>query len=151
MVTMIIASSESNSLTNRVANLCLVLDDMKNNLSGHQITEKQAEDLSRLTKGCRSVLDDTEKLIRKNESLGAESSGLGTKTHKAWKKLNWDSATVTELRDRMVSNATYLNTFNISLARSVSPSKKSSIPKISNITDMKCRVVAHFYSVECPE
>lgn len=117
MITMICASSDSNSLTNRVANLCLVLDEMKNNLSGHQTTEKQAEDLSRLIKGCRSVLDDTEKLMRKNESLVADPTGLGSKTHKAWKKLKWDSATVNELRDRMVSNATYLTAFNISLAR----------------------------------
>ena len=73
--------------------------------------------------GCRSVLNDIDKLIRKNESLGAESPGLGSKTHKAWKKLKWDSATVHELRDRMVSNATYLTAFNISLARSVSLAK----------------------------
>lgn len=118
---MVFHSSESSSLINhRVANLCLVLDDIKNNLSGLQVTDKQTEDLSKLMGGCRSVLDDTKKLIRKNESLGAESTGLSSKTRKAWKKLNWDSATVNELRDRMVSSTTYLNAFSNSLARSVS-------------------------------
>ena len=67
--------------------------------------------------GCRNVLEDTEKLIRKNEALGTESSGLGSKTHKALKKLKWDSATVKDLRDRMVSSTSVLNAFNISLAR----------------------------------
>lgn len=143
MISMIYASSDLMSLTNRVANLCLVLDDIKNNLSGHQLLEKQAEDLLRLTKGCRSVLDETEKLIRKNESLGAESPGLGSKTNKAWKKLKWDSAAVNELRDRMVSNATYLTAFNISLARSVSPATERLHPNIFDITHMKCRVSAY--------
>lgn len=73
---------------------------------------------------CRSVLNDIDKLIRKNENLGAESPGLGPKTHRAWKKLKWDSATVNELRDRMVSNVTYLTAFNISLARSVPLAKE---------------------------
>ena len=118
MFIMVFHSSESSSLINhRVANLCLVLDDIKNNLSGLQVTDKQTDDLPKLMEGCRSVLDETEKLIQKNEILGAESSGLISKTQKAWKKLNWDSATVNELRDRMVSNAIYLNAFNTSLAR----------------------------------
>ena len=93
--------------------------------------------------GCRSVLNDIDKLIRKNESLGAESAGLGSKTHKAWKKLKWDSATVNELRDRMVSNATYLTAFNTNLARSVSLAKEILCPNELNIAHMKCRASAH--------
>ena len=71
-------------------------------------------------KGCRDVLNDTERYIQKNECLGSESSGLGSKAQKAWKKLKWDSNTVNELRDRMVSSTTYLNAFNTNLARSAS-------------------------------
>ena len=70
-------------------------------------------------KGCRSVLEDTDKLLKKNEALCTDSSGLGSRSEKAWRKLRWDAAAVNELRDRMVSNATYLNAFNTRLARSV--------------------------------
>lgn len=120
MSTTSVLSSDFGVLINfRVAGLGFVLDDIANSLPGLELTDKQARDLSDLINGCRSVLDDTENLIRKNESLGTESSGLGSKTHKTWKKLKWDSATVNELRDRMVSSTTYLNTFSTSLARSV--------------------------------
>ena len=69
--------------------------------------------------GCRRVLDDTDLYIQKSKSLSTESSGLGPKTQKAWRRLNWDPVTVNQLRDRMVANTTYLNAFNTSLARSV--------------------------------
>ena len=95
-----------------------VLDDVANNLSGLQITDKQRNSLSRLVEGCRSVLNDTEKLIQKNEILDTKSSGISPK--KVLRKLKWDSTTVNELRDRIISSTTFLNAFNTSLARSVS-------------------------------
>ena len=69
--------------------------------------------------GCRSILDDVNHYIRKNESVVTEASSLGSKTQKVLKRLKWDPATVNQLRDRMVANTTYLNTFNASLARLV--------------------------------
>ena len=95
-----------------------LLDDVANNLSGLQITDEQRDNLSKLVEGCRSVLDDTEKLIQKNEILDTKSSGISSK--KVLRKLKWDSTTVNELRDRMISSTTILNGFNTSLARSVS-------------------------------
>ena len=103
----------------RVAGLCLTLDDIANSLSTLQTTDKQANDLSTLISGCRSVLYDTDQYIQKNESLGTESTTVSSKTRKVWKKLRWDPTTVNELRDRMVANATYLNAFNASLAKYV--------------------------------
>ena len=84
------------------------------------MTDKQAKDLPILLKGCRDVLDDAEKYIQKNESLGTDSSGLGSKTQKAWRKLKWDPTIINQLRDRMVANISYLNAFNNNLARLVS-------------------------------
>lgn len=101
-----------------VLGLHRVLDDVTNTLSELQIAEKQRKDLSELMDGCQSVLDDTEKLLQKNEILGTESSGMSSK--KILRKLKWDSSTVNELRDRMISSTTFLNAFNTSLVRSVS-------------------------------
>ena len=101
-----------------VFSLYRLLDDVTNNLSGFQITDEQRDDLSKLVEGCRVVLDDTEKLIQKNEILDTKSSGISSK--KVLRKFKWDSTTVNELRDRMVSSTTFLNSFNTSLARSVS-------------------------------
>ena len=95
-----------------------VLDDVADSLSRLQITDKQRDSLSKLVEGCRSVLNDTEELIQKNEILDTKSSGMSSK--KILRKLKWDSTIVNELRNRMMSSTTYLNTFNTSLARSVS-------------------------------
>ena len=95
-----------------------VLDDVANNLSGLQITDEQRDNLSKLVEGCLSILNDTEKLIQKNEILDIKSSGISSK--KVLKKLKWDSTTVNELRDRMISSTTFLSAFNTGLARSVS-------------------------------
>ena len=103
----------------RVAGLYLTLDDIAQSLSGVEVTEKQAKDLPILLKGCRDVLDDAEKYIQKNESLGTDPSGLDFRTQKAWRKLKWDPTIVNVLRDRMIANTSYLNAFNNNLARSV--------------------------------
>ena len=103
----------------RVAGLYLTLDDIAQSLSGIEVTDRQAKDLPILLKGCRDVLDDAEKYIQKNESLGTDPSGLGSKTQKAWRKLKWDPTIVDHLRGRMTVNALHLNAFNSNLARSV--------------------------------
>ena len=95
-----------------------VLDDVANNLSGLQMTDEQRDNLSKLVEGCRSILNDTEKLIQKNEILDTKSSGMSSK--KILRKLKWDSTTVNELRSRMTTSTTVLNAFNTSLARLVS-------------------------------
>ncbi|CAF9941367.1 MAG: hypothetical protein ALECFALPRED_009085 [Alectoria fallacina] len=128
------SSDQFNAIQTEVAGLYLALDDIANNLSGLQATDKQVKDLSVLTEGCRGVLDDTDQFILKNEILRTEPSSLGSKTQKAWRKLKWDPATVNELRDRMVSNATFLNAFNTSLARSVSSARKLNL----DISDIGC-------------
>ena len=104
----------------RAAGLYLTLDYIAKSLEGVEATEKQDRDLRQLVQGCRDVLDDAEKYIRKNETLGTDSSGLGSKTHKAWRKLKWDPTIINQLRDRMVANISYLNAFNNNVARSVS-------------------------------
>ena len=104
----------------RVAGLYLTLDDIAQSLSGVEVTDKQAKELPILLKGCRDVLEDAEKYVRKNESLGTDPSGLGSRTEKAWRKLKWDPTIINLLRNRMIANTSYLNTFNSNLARSVS-------------------------------
>ena len=84
------------------------------------MTDKQAKDLLILVKGCHEVLDDAERYILKNEVLCTDPSSLGSKTQKAWRKLNWHPTVINQLRDRMIANTSYLNAFNNNLARSVS-------------------------------
>ena len=62
-----------------------LLDNVANNLSRLQITDEQRDSLSKLVEGCRIILDDTKKLIQKNEILDTKSSGISSR--KVLKKL----------------------------------------------------------------
>ena len=59
-------------------------------------------------------------ILEKFARLGVSSSGLKNTAKKAFKKITWDEERIRDLRGRMVSNTTLLNTFIASLTRSVS-------------------------------
>lgn len=126
------ASDQFRAIQQDVFSLYRLLDDIANNLPGLPITDEQRENLSKLVEGCRSVLDDTEKLIQKNEILDTKSSGMSSK--KILRKLKWDSTTVNELRDRMVSSTTFLNAFNTSLASQLSRATNDIVEDIAKYT-----------------
>ena len=126
-----------------------LLDDVANNLSGLQITDEQRDSLSKLVEGCRIVLDDTEKLIRKNEILDTKSSGISSR--KVLKKLKWDSTTVNELRNRVISSTAILNGFNTSLVRSVSFGITLILSDRWESVNTNLCSSAHFHLVNCLE
>ena len=103
----------------RVAGLQLLLDDVSENISDRQLSEKQKEDLSSLTGACRDVLKELEAMVQKYGILATENSTFGGRIRKSSKKLGWDQDGVRDLRSRITSNTTLLNAFNSGLARLV--------------------------------
>lgn len=99
----------------RVANLKLVLDDVVQSRSKLQISEEQKEKLDALVEGCKDVLAELRAKLKKSECLDNTSQTLKVKSRKAWSRLRWDQAEIQGLRDRIVSNATLLDSFNSSL------------------------------------
>lgn len=73
-----------------------------------------------LTKSSQDVLKDVNDLLEKFARLGENSSGLRNRARNTFKKITWDERGVRDLRSRIVSNTTLLNTFLASLTRSMS-------------------------------
>ena len=102
-----------------VASLRIVLQDVPGTSSTVPYEEEELKDLSVLTQGYRRVLEDLERLMEKNKSLGSASIKISQKIDKNWQKGQWDQDVINELRDRIVSSLTSLNTFNARVAKSV--------------------------------
>lgn len=108
------SSHQFNAIRDEVAGLHLVLDDIAQNLSERQLSEKQERDLSSLIEGTGRVLEELGLVLENFQSLGKEQPTIGAKTQKVWKKLRWDQDAIKDFRSRIISNTTYLNAFNSS-------------------------------------
>lgn len=85
-----------------------------------KLSEYQKAHLLSLTRASKDVLDDTNDVLEKFARLGESSSGLRDMAKRTFKKITWDEERIRDLRGRMVSNTTLLNTFITSLTRSMS-------------------------------
>lgn len=98
----------------------LVLDSVAEMTTNSYLNVKETDDLALLTRNCRDILEDVEYLLVKFEDLDRRSSGVAAKSKKVWKSLTWDEKDVDRLRNRIVSNVTFLDTFNNIQRRSTS-------------------------------
>ncbi|KAI9854922.1 MAG: hypothetical protein M1824_006491 [Vezdaea acicularis] len=109
------APGQYKAIRTEVANLNLVLDDVVQCRSELQVSEEQKEKLDALVEGCKDVLAELRAKLKKSECLDDTSQSLKTKSRKAWSRLRWDQTEIQGLRDRIVSNATLLDSFSSSL------------------------------------
>ena len=80
-------------------------------LSTHDITEIHKKNLFDIAAGCRSALEDLQKLQNKYSSLLSQADGIKGKSRRAWKRLTWEPDDIRDLRSRITSNITLLNSF----------------------------------------
>ena len=80
-------------------------------LSGDNIPDNQKHELGTIINGCREVLKDTESTLDKYRDLGNKSKSIGNAAKRAWKRLTFEPDDVRQLRSRITSNITLLNSF----------------------------------------
>lgn len=100
-----------------MAGLKVVLDDLAEQISSGQLSSQQTTQLSILVQGCQKVLHDLDTEVKKHEGLDMHGSGLGAKGKRLVKKVKWDQKGIDELRSRLISNISLLETFNVGIAR----------------------------------
>jgi hypothetical protein len=101
----------------RVKNLKIILEDV--------LTDDQDKVLRGISGGCHNVLNTLKQQLEKYQELGPDPKGwdrknLRFKVQRGWKRLRWDPKDVEELRSRIVSNISLLNTFYGRLTRYLS-------------------------------
>jgi hypothetical protein len=75
-----------------------------------KFNQSQTEDMKKVTKGCRNVLQDLEAHLNKFRVLANDSTpGWKTQVRQAWKRVQWDQSKIDGLRSRIVSSISLFN------------------------------------------
>ena len=103
--------SNINNRIYRVKSLSNILRDLEDILPQRELTDRQKADLAHITQACDDILRELDKVIDKYCILNTKPNSIGRKSRKLWKRLQWEPDDVKELRSRIVSNITVVNTF----------------------------------------
>ena len=99
------------TLIHRLRSLSIVIQDADVILSECEPDAKQKTDLQEIADSCYKILSDLEKTLDSYDELQSLGGTLGKKVKRVWKKLKWEPEDIRELRDRITSNVTLLNTY----------------------------------------
>ncbi|KAJ2984763.1 hypothetical protein NUW58_g5891 [Xylaria curta] len=113
------APDQYQQICNELRNLEYTTRDIEVLLSGKTLCKADEDRLHHITKNCRLILDDAEKIINKYSSLKLRGHGLKDKATRVWHRLQWDSDSTRDLRERITSSVTSFNSFNGLLTRDV--------------------------------
>lgn len=102
---------ETDFFVYRLRSLSIILKDIEINLSDYELDDHQRTYLQDISSSCRNVLDELEKTTAEYQELECRGGSLSKKAKRVWKRLSWEPENVRELRSRITSNVTLLNTF----------------------------------------
>lgn len=107
---------DANSLIHRVRSLSIVLTDVKVALTAQDKATELGKQLPDFCSGCYNVLSDLEKMLDNYQEVDSDPKSCDHKDltfaiRRGWKRLRWERNEVKELRSRLVSNISLLNTF----------------------------------------
>lgn len=85
-------------------------------LTSNDIPDAKEDNLREITSNSWHVLQDLQKVVDENTAL-EQNGGVRKRARRAWTRLKWDPNDIRDLRSRMTSNITALNTFTTSNIR----------------------------------
>ena len=100
-----------------LSNVLRDLEDLEDVLSVQELSSEQKESLEDAKQGCTEVLLDLNKVAEKYSELDKASKKFDDRIRRVWKRLKWEPQDVQQLRSRLTSNITLLNTIQNSLLR----------------------------------
>ncbi|OTB06199.1 hypothetical protein M426DRAFT_119710 [Hypoxylon sp. CI-4A] len=108
------APSQFRQISTEVRILSFTLQDIEIELRGkkHVLRLQQRNNLKEILRSCNSVLSDIEKTLNKYRVLGSKPKGTKKAIKRTWKRLNWEPGDIHVYRDRIILNATLLNSFS---------------------------------------
>ncbi|MCJ1417968.1 hypothetical protein MMC32_004313, partial [Xylographa parallela] len=105
------APAQFRQIVGEVRSLVIILEDVEESLSTDTFGKSQEKNINDILEGCQHVLEDTEATLKKYSTLDTQSKSLRERAKKAWKQLKWEPDDIRDLRNRIVSNLTLLNSF----------------------------------------
>ena len=105
------APDKFRNISDEIKSLHIIVDSdsLKAKFQDPNLTLGERERLREILQGCTNVLKDLDKLLIKYRSLGSPQ-GSSTSSQ-ALHRVKWGQENIAELRARLISNTTLLNTF----------------------------------------
>ncbi|KAH8592112.1 hypothetical protein B0O99DRAFT_717254 [Bisporella sp. PMI_857] len=142
------APSQFNAVSDEVRSLAIVLLDVEVVLCDQELIDQQKVQLKEIATGCRNVLDELESTLDKYGELRPGPASLGARARRVWKRLKWEPEDIKELRCRIVSNITLLNSFQGMLASQVSIATKRGVDRLQERQENHERQQEHEIIIE---
>lgn len=98
------APASFDNISMEVISLHAVLKECEETVFDRPLQPTRAERLSVIKDGCDKVLVDLQSLVDKYESLGTQSK-------RTWDRMKWGNEDIADIRARLISSTTMLNTF----------------------------------------
>lgn len=105
------APRQFKDITDETRSLSITLQDVDVALEDHELSDVQRRHLEEITENCRNVLHELQKTLEKYRHLESCHKYLGTRRERVWMRARWEPEDIRDLRSRITSNVTLLNTF----------------------------------------
>ncbi|KAI9731742.1 MAG: hypothetical protein M1834_004531 [Cirrosporium novae-zelandiae] len=135
----ITAPEEFKAVRDEVHGLWVVLEDIGDSQSELGLSNDQQRKLKELTDNCNNVLADLHKILDKYHSLDTDPAKWADKSRKVWKRIRWEPEDIRDLRSRIASNASILNSFHANLMNKSSRATKDGVDRLNKAEDSQQR------------
>ena len=101
----------------RVRGLTIILQDVDVQLPGYDIDDRQRKKLEEISHSCGTLLNELQNAIGKYKVVEYSGTSIHKKARSVWKRIAWEPKDIGELRDRLLSNVTLLQSFLSAISR----------------------------------
>ena len=96
------------TVSTEVASLQLVLEEVQETVSDHELDQSKQNNLVTIVEGCNDVLEELREVLKRYRSLGTQSK-------RVWNRICWGQEQIESIRQRLISTAGLLTSFNVGL------------------------------------
>jgi len=101
------APEDFRNISDEIKSLHIIIDRHKDKFQDKTLTSDEQSQLREILQGCTNVLENLDKLRTKYMRLGSDQGS----SSQAIDRIKWTQESIAELRARLTSNITLLNTF----------------------------------------
>ncbi|KAI9668938.1 MAG: hypothetical protein M1829_005250 [Trizodia sp. TS-e1964] len=134
------APSQFGNISDEVRSLSIIINDVDVVLSDCELSPKQQTELKEIASSCHKVLGDLEKTLEKYNELQTHGGNLGKKVKRVWKQLKWEPEDIQELRNRISSNVSLLNTYVTRISSQATFATKIGVDRLNERQDDQARL-----------
>ncbi|KAJ5426390.1 hypothetical protein N7465_001460 [Penicillium sp. CMV-2018d] len=125
------APSQFNSISREVRALTIILQDVDVQLPGYDIDDRQRKQLEEISHGCGTLLDELQDAIGKYKVVEYCGTSIHKKARSIWKRVTWEPKDIGQLRDRLLSNVTLLQSFLSAISSQTIAATKQTLEQLN--------------------